>query len=121
MSHSHISVEEREIIAFMSARNYSQSKISDAINKHQSTVSRELCRNSSSAGCYRPVAAHRRARKRRCEANHSRGRKMDSPELLHKVLRGLTWRWSPEQISGRIRLEYDDTPGMWISHEMIYT
>ena len=46
---------------------------------------------------------------------------MDSPELLHKVLRGLTWRWSPEQISGRIRLEYADRPAMWISHEMIYT
>ena len=121
MSHSHISVEEREIIAFMSARDYSQAEIADAINKHQSTVSRELYRNRSPDGFYRPVAAHRRARKRRREANRSMGLKMDQPELSHNVLTGLTWRWSPEQISGRIRMEYDDMPTMWISHEMIYS
>jgi len=46
---------------------------------------------------------------------------MDQPELSLNVLKGLGWRWSPEQISGRIRLEYDDLPGMWISPEMIYT
>lgn len=121
MSHSHISVEDREIIAFMFARDHSQAEIATAIHKHQTTVSRELHRNRSLDNCYRPVAAHRRARKRRREANRSRGRKMDCPELSRNILTGLDWFWSPEQISGRIRMEYDDLPSMWISHEIIYS
>ncbi len=121
MSHSHISVEDREIIAFMFALDHSQAEIAAAIQKHQSTVSRELHRNRSVDGLYRPVAAHRRARKRRREANQSRGRKMDCPDLSRNVLTGLGWSWSPEQIAGRIRMEYDDLPSMWVSHEMIYS
>lgn len=121
MSHSHISVEAREIIALMYAGDHSQAEIAAAINKHQSTVSRELHRNRSLDGCYRPVAAHRRAQKRRCAANRSRGRKMDHPKLSHHVLTGLGWSWSPEQIAGRIRMEYDDSPSMWISHETVYS
>jgi IS30 family transposase len=46
---------------------------------------------------------------------------MDCPDLSHNVLMGLSWRWSPEQITGRIRLEYNDTPAMWVSHETLYT
>ena len=121
MSHHHISVEDREIIAFMFARDHSQAAIAAAINKHQSTVSRELHRNRSLDGWYRPVAAERPARKRRRKANESRGRKMNHPELSRNVLTGLGWRWSPEQITGRIRLEYEDMPSMWISHETLYT
>ena len=120
MSHHHLSVEEREIIALMS-RYYTQAEIADKVNKDQSTVSRELRRNRSSDGWYRPVAAHRRARKRRREANQSRGCKMDHRDLSRHVLKGLGWNWSPEQISGRIRIEYDDIPSMWISHERIYS
>jgi IS30 family transposase len=33
---------------------------------------------------------------------------------------GLRARWSPEQISARLRLEYPDDPEMRISHETIY-
>ena len=121
MSHDHISVEDREIIAFMFARDHSQAEIAAVISKHQSTISRELSRNRSSDGFYRPLAAHRRARKRRCEANQSRDRKMDHPNLSRHVLTGLGWCWSPEQIAGRLRMEYDDTPSMWISHETMYS
>ena len=120
MSHKHLSVEEREIIALMLACGYSQSEIAVAIDKHQSTVSRELRRNRSPGGSYRPVTAHRMARKRRQGANQGRGYKMDQPELLENVQKGLSWGWSPEQITQRLRLEYDDLPAMRISHETIY-
>ena len=46
---------------------------------------------------------------------------MDHRDLSRHVLKGLSWCWSPEQISGRIRMEFEDMPSMWISHEMIYT
>lgn len=32
----------------------------------------------------------------------------------------LARRWSPQQISGRLRLDSPDDPTMWISHETIY-
>lgn len=120
MSHSHISVEDREFIASMSC-DCTQAEIAEAIGKHQATISRELRRNRSPDGWYRPVAAHRRARKRRWKANQSRGRKMDRPELLEYVRQRLQWRWSPEQIAGRIRRVYKNRPSMGISHEQIYT
>jgi IS30 family transposase len=120
MSHQHLSVEEREIIALMSSY-YTQAEIAEKIHKDQSTISRELRRNRSPDGWYRPVAANRRARKRRREANRSRGCKMDHRDLSRHVLTGLGWSWSPEQISGRIRMEYDDMPSMWVSHERIYS
>ena len=120
MSHHHLTVEEREIIALMS-RHHTQGEIAVRICRSQSTISRELRRNRSEDGWYRPVAAHRRARKRRRDANTSRGRKMDHPEVECHVHKGLSWRWSPEQIAGRIRVEFDDLPDLWVSHETLYS
>jgi hypothetical protein len=45
MSHHHLTVEEREIIAFMHAKGHPQVEIATAVNKSQSTISRELHRN----------------------------------------------------------------------------
>lgn len=96
-----------------------QTEVTVMIIKNQSAVSREVQCNRTSDGWYRPVAVHRRARER--EADRSRGRKMDHPELSRNVLIGLRWCWSPKQILGRIRIECEDNPSMWTSHEMIYS
>ena len=120
MSHHHLTVEEREIIALMS-RHHTQGEIAVQVCRSQSTISRELRRNRSEDAWYRPVAAHRRARERRRDANVSRGRRMDHPELACHVHKGLSWRWSPEQIAGRIRVEFDDLPDLWVSHETLYS
>jgi IS30 family transposase len=40
--------------------------------------------------------------------------------LRDAVVAGLTRRWSPEQIAGRLRYEYPDQPEMWVSAETIY-
>ena len=120
MSHYHLTVEEREIIALMS-RHHTQGEIAVRVCRSQSTISRELRRNRSEDGWYRPVAAHGRARKRRKDANVSRGRKMDHPELARHVCTGLSWHWSPEQIAGRIQVEFDDLPDLWVSHETLYS
>jgi len=121
MPHTHLTVTEREIIALMKAKGHSQKEISRAVGKNQSTISREVCRNSSKDGGYRPIAAQRRARRRRREANRVRGQKMDHPAIYSYVCRGLRQYWSPEQIVGRILLDHPDNPSLRISHETIYT
>jgi IS30 family transposase len=42
------------------------------------------------------------------------------PELAEEVTRRLRTCWSPQQISGRLRLEHPDDPNWWVSHETIY-
>lgn len=120
MSHRHLTVEEREIIAFMHAKGHPQVEIATAVNKSQSTISRELHRNRSRDGRYRPVAAQRKARRRRRGANQVRGRKLDHSVLRVYVRRRLKKYWSPEQIAGRMLFDHPADPFMRISHETIY-
>ena len=40
--------------------------------------------------------------------------------LRGKVEQYLEKRYSPEQISGRLRVEFPDDPEMWVSTETIY-
>jgi len=81
----------------------SQQYIADEIGCHKSTISRELKRNSGQRG-YRPKQAHRLACERRQEAREGRLAKM-SGELETRVVELLEARWSPEQISGRLKKE----------------
>src|SRR5437660_1753750 len=41
-------------------------------------------------------------------------------QLLSAVEEGLERRWSPQQISARLKLDHPDDQGMRISHETIY-
>ena len=104
----HLSIEEREEIMCLRREGEGVGQIAREIGRDKSTVSRELGRNSCRAGSdrpyYRASAAQRRyeARRLRCR----RPRLLDDPGLGSLVQREiLEDRWSPEQISGRLRLE----------------
>lgn len=82
-----------------------------------STVSREV-RRGSSGGRYDARAAQARAER---EARRPRPRRLDSePGLRAYVVGRLSERWSPRQISARMRLDFPDNGAMRISHEAIY-
>lgn len=104
----HLSIEEREEIMCLRREGEGVGQIAREIGRDKSTVSRELGRNSCRAGSdrpyYRASAAQRRyeARRLRCR----RPRLLDDPGLGPLVQRKiLEDRWSPEQISDRLRLE----------------
>ncbi len=114
--YKHLSQEEREIIANLLSEGSSLADIAKAVGRDKSTISRELNRNSPpERRRYVPCRAHTRARERKTKANKHERLKND---LVRQYVKdSLAAGWSPEQISGRIRIEH---PGQTIHHEAIY-
>lgn len=81
--------------------------------RHPSTISREVRRNRSNDGRYRPPVADDFARRRR---SRSRRNQHFTIEDWAVVTGYLEQHWSPEQIAGRLR----KTGELRISHETIY-
>jgi IS30 family transposase len=89
-----------------------KSEIADKLGFHKSTIGREMRRNSGLRG-YRPKQADRLA-KERGVAKH--GPYKLTPILLTMIIERLEAKWSPEQISNRLRIEGQET----VSAETIY-
>ncbi|MGB3476984.1 MAG: IS30 family transposase [Mycobacterium sp.] len=96
---------------------YTPKRAAELLGRHHLTVVREVLRGATDSG-YRARFGQdtadenrRRPKTRTLEKN---------PALLAEVLTGLKARHSPEQIAGRLRLEFPDDPEMWVSHETIY-
>ena len=112
-----LSFVERERISRGIAAGENDSEIARAVGRHRSTVGREI-RRGGGRRAYRALAAERGAQRR--VRRPKSGKLARSPRLLAAVEAGLVRRWSPEQISARLRLEYPDDREMRISHETIY-
>lgn len=112
-----LSFAEREEIFAGICRGQSDSQIARSLGRHRSTVGREIARCGGRRR-YRPLRAERIAGRlaRRPKATKLAG----CPRLLAAVQQGLGRRWSPQQISARLRREYPCDPQMRISHETIY-
>ena len=114
---SHLTLEEREVIAHMHRAGKMQSQIADRLGRDKSTISRELRRNRSRNG-YWAVAAQRKAERRRSERPWTA--KMQRPEVRRYVSERLRWRWSPDQIAGRSRSDFPDDRRRQVSPPTIY-
>ena len=115
---SHLTLEEREIIAHMHRAGKLQTQIAERLGRSKSTVSRELRRNRSRNG-YWAVAAQRKAGRRRSERPWVA--KMQRLEVRRYVRERLRQRWSPDQIAGRSRSDFPHDRRQQISHQTIYT
>ena len=112
-----LSFEERERILVGIASGESNADIARALGRHRSTVGREIAR-CGRRHHYRALSAERKAQKR---ARRPKPRKLSvCPGLLAEVERLLGERYSPEQISARLKIDFADDPGMRVSHETIY-
>ena len=116
MKYKHFAIEERERIQELLWQKTSIRSIAAALNRSPSSVSREINGNRDILGrkFYIPRTAHEKALVKR----KSRGRteRLKNEKIRDYVVEHLKRRWSPEQISGRIKRDI----GERISHEAIY-
>lgn len=112
MEYRRVTYEDRlQLKAFLEAE-LSQEEIAIKLGFDASTISRELRRNKGRRG-YRPRQAQHLADERQ-RYRHT-PRKM-TPPMVEVVEARLKWKWSPEQISNRLRVEGRPT----VSAETIY-
>jgi IS30 family transposase len=128
-----LSFEERTKIQMQLEAGFSPAAIALGLSRSPSTISRELRRNSGVrpkarlgpgrppvAGGYRSELAHKRARV--CAvASRVQRRLQPGTALWDQVMGYLKRGYSPEQISGTLKLVHPETPTLQVSHETIYT
>jgi IS30 family transposase len=111
-----LTLADREEISLGLRGGDSFSVIAIKLGKAVSTVSREVGGNGGRDD-YRAWRAHQRARDR---ARRPKTPKLSCPRLAGQVTLWLQEWWSPQQIAGRLRLDFADDPMMHVSHETIY-
>jgi IS30 family transposase len=112
-----LSFVERERISRGIAAGESGRLIAEGLGRAPSTVCREI---RAGGGRDRYRALRGEARAQRCGRRPKQGKLAGCPRLLAEVEAGLAKRWSPQQISARLRAEHPDDQVMRISPETIY-
>ncbi len=110
--YTHLTEHERYLIYLMNKQHYTQAEIVETMCRSKSTISREIKRNTGGKG-YRYQQAHEFAQMR-----HKKKYKHIklNDKLRRYIQQNLELYWSPEQISGRLRMEENIS----ISTEFIY-
>jgi IS30 family transposase len=112
MRYRQLTQEERYQIAAQGGCGKSNPEIAIFLKRHRSTIWREKTRNSGRRG-YRPKQAHMKAELRRNDRVYFEKVTAEFEVVIREKL-GL--QWSPEQISGRVKLEGFES----VSPETIY-
>lgn len=109
--------EEREEIMRLQAAGLGVRAIAREIGRHPSTVSRELKRAVGVRGYRAGMAQTHADRGRRGPRNAKLATNL---RLRREVQARLERHDSPEQIAGRLKIDFPDEPEMWVSAETIY-
>ena len=114
LKYTQLTQEERyQIEALLKARR-SVAEVAAELGRHRSSIAREIRRNAVHRSTYRAKHASDLTHDRRVnKGERSRKIRADLQIVVEEKLRA---SWSPEQISGRLRLE----SGVSLSHETIY-
>lgn len=110
--YKHLTRDERNTIETMRKAQYTLKEIAEVLDRSESTISRELNRNTGRRG-YRHKQADELANQRRFE---SRRREKFTSEVQEAVEYYLREDYSPEQVTGYMRRQGEAT----VSHERIY-
>ena len=100
---SHLTLKQRYKIEICLTQGYSQTEIGNLLGRHKSVISRELKRNSDQRnGKYRAELAQSKTANRHLEKTK---RILFTSSMQSKVTELIKEDYSPEQISGRSKLE----------------
>ena len=120
MGYVHLNIDERESILKMQSEGKILSEIAEYLGRDKGTISRELSRNISSTGEYKPHLAQRYYSKRRIESKQPY-RLEQNGRLRRHVRKKLKQYHSPEQIAGRLEIDHPDAPQMRVSPLTVYS
>ena len=112
MHYQQLTRDQRYIIYALKREGFSQAYIARRVGVHRSTVGREFKRNKHKRG-WRPKLADQLAMARRHRSGHPT--KMTA-RTKARIRHYLKKKWSPEQISGRLKR----SKGFSISYQAIY-
>jgi transposase, IS30 family len=115
---AHLTVQDREYLQRLVKAKKSNLEIASLMNRHRSTIYRELERNGDKLG-YRAERAQWLARRRR-RCCH-RPQKLRDVEMRLYVNDRLRQAWSPDQIAGRMRVDFPHETKWRVSAQTIYT
>lgn len=120
MSYTHLTEKDRYVISHLKCTGFSLREIARRINRHHTTISRELDRNGPEYDCttYWYDWTHPKALERRHKARHHR--RNCNQDLVNYVQRKLKDDWSPEIIAQKLKTDHPDDDKMCVSHETIY-
>lgn len=110
---------ERDKIAIWKSRGISNNNIAKRLKRNPSTIGREIERNSFNGKYYVAIHAQEKWMKRKSSAGKRYPLKND--EVFKWVIKRLVRGWSPEQISGRMKLVFRGSLDMRICPETIYS
>ena len=105
MNYRHITINERCCIANFLELGWSIRKIAKHLNRNASTISREIRRNYFNRRYLAHVANETYLNNR---MNCGSKGKSSNHKLIEYIENSLNKTWSPEQIAGRLHLEYKD-------------
>jgi len=113
-----LTLEEREEVRVGIDRNETDTQIGVRLGRHRGTIWREI-KNNGGRDSYRAFRAQDRAHK---SAQRVRPTWVQTRPWLWDIVVGHLRddKWSPQQISNRLRRDHRDDPSWWVSHESIY-
>ena len=120
MTYHHLSLDERNQIQQQLNQGHGVRAIAQTLNRHQSTISREIRRgiNRTQTQTYCASQTHHTSQQQR----HRGHGKLSLDHPNWPTIRDyLDQGWSPQQITGRLKHMHPDQPTWVVSHQTIYT
>lgn len=118
MSYTHLTERERYVISHLHMAKVSVREIGRRLLRSHTSIAREIKRNKTVYGLYWYDYSSRFAQARKQQPRHKK--RQNHHRLMNYVTQRLHRKWSPEQISNRLIVDYPDDKTMRISTETIY-
>jgi IS30 family transposase len=121
MSYTQLTPNDRYVIDHLVRFGLSYREIGRRLDRHHTTIMREVTRNLSNwtHAIYNRDYAAARVEERRRRPQH--GRRHNHAPLVAYVHKALAQCWSPEQIAKRLPLDFPDDLRMRVAPETLYT